>query len=48
MSEAKAAPIRYDDALESALAGIGRLLEGHYGVSKRTIGLLLLQGDHIK
>ncbi len=45
MFAAKAAPIRYDDSLESALAGIVSLLKGHYGISKRTIGLLLLQGD---
>jgi ferrous iron transport protein B len=45
MLAAKAAPIRYDDSLESALAGIESLLKGHYGTSKRTIGLLLLQGD---
>ena len=45
MLAAKAAPIRYDDSLESALAGIESLLKGHYGISKRAIGLLLLQGD---
>ncbi len=45
MSEAKTTPLQYDKSLESALAGIGSLLKGHYGVSKRTIGLLLLQGD---
>ncbi len=31
--------------LESALTKIGDLLKGDYSVSKRTIGLLLLQGD---
>jgi len=36
---------KYDELLESALATIGDLLRGDYGVSKRTIGLLLLQGD---
>lgn len=45
MSEAEAMPFKYDDALESALDGIGSLLKGSYGISKRTIGLLLLQGD---
>ncbi len=46
MLGAKAAQIRYDDSLESALASIGSRLKGNYGISKRTIGLLLLQGDH--
>ncbi len=41
----KAVPLQYDESLESALASIGSLLRGNYGVSKRTIGLLLLQGD---
>ena len=45
MSEAKVALIKYDDLLESALSRIGNRLRGHYGVSRRTIGLLLLQGD---
>jgi ferrous iron transport protein B len=38
-------PLKYDDFLESALAKIGSRLKASYGVSKRTIGLLLLQGD---
>ncbi len=38
--------LKYDERLESALARIDDLLKGNYGVSKRTIGLLLLQGDH--
>ncbi len=36
---------RYDEFLESALGRIESLLRGHYSVSKRTISLLLLQGD---
>jgi ferrous iron transport protein B len=36
---------QYDNSLESALTRIGDLLKGDYNVSKRTIGLLLLQGD---
>ncbi|MFC1914840.1 nucleoside recognition domain-containing protein [Chloroflexota bacterium] len=46
MPEAGAMQVRYDDSLESALAEIGGLIKGEYGVSKRAIGLLLLQGDH--
>lgn len=46
MLQAKAVPLQYDEFLESALGKIGGLLRGNYGVSKRTIGLLLLQGDH--
>ena len=38
--------LKYDELLESALAKIGDLLRDNYDVSKRTIGLLLLQGDH--
>jgi len=45
MLAAKAAPIRYDDSLELAIAGISRQLKGHYGISRRAVGLLLLQGD---
>ena len=45
MSEASVSQLRYDDLLESALAGISGLLKGSYLISKRTIGLLLLQGD---
>jgi ferrous iron transport protein B len=37
--------LKYDEFLESALTRIGNLLNGDYGVSKRTVGLLLLQGD---
>ncbi len=36
---------KYDELLESALANIGSLLTGDYGISKRAVGLLLLQGD---
>lgn len=46
MLETKALQLKYDELLESALTKIGDLLKGDYGVSKRTIGLLLLQGDH--
>ena len=45
MSETRAAQFKYDDFLESALAEIAGLLKGNYGISKRIIGLLLLQGD---
>ncbi len=45
MLEIGNAPIRYDEALESALGRIENLLKGSYGVSRRTISLLLLQGD---
>ena len=45
MLPAKAIKLKYDEVLESALVDIGSRLKGHYGVSKRTIGLLLLQGD---
>ncbi len=45
MSQAKAVRLEYDEVLESALISIENLLKGHYGVSQRTIGLLLLQGD---
>ncbi len=45
MSETRATQFKYDDFLESALARIAGLLKGSYGISKRIIGLLLLQGD---
>ncbi len=45
MSETKAALIKYDDLLESALTKIVGLLKDDYGISKRAAGLLLLQGD---
>lgn len=45
MLQAKAAPLKYDDTLESDLAGIASLLKGHYSLSKRALGLLLLQED---
>ena len=38
--------LKYDEFLESTLSSIGNLLKGHYHLSRRTIGLLLLQGDH--
>ena len=37
--------VKYDEVLESALTKISALLGDNYDVSKRTIGLLLLQGD---
>ncbi len=46
MLHAKAMQLRYDELLESTLAKIGDLLKGDYGISKRAIGLLLLQEDH--
>ncbi len=45
MLPGKIVPLKYDEFLESALDKIANLLNGDYGVSKRTIGLLLLQGD---
>jgi len=46
MDETEAAGIEVDvKRLETALAGIGSLLKGDYGFSKKAIGLLLLQGD---
>jgi ferrous iron transport protein B len=45
MLEAKDVPLEYDELLESALASIESLLSRSYAVSKRTTGLLLLQGD---
>ncbi|MDP2916355.1 MAG: nucleoside recognition domain-containing protein [Dehalococcoidia bacterium] len=45
MLETRAVPLKYDEALESALSRIESLLKGSYGVSRRAIGLLLLQGD---
>ncbi|MBU2608226.1 MAG: ferrous iron transporter B, partial [Chloroflexi bacterium] len=45
MSTAEATPFTYDDSIESALTDIGNLLGGYYGLSKRAMGLLLLQGD---
>ena len=37
--------VRYDPRVEEALKGIGALLQGDYQMSKRIMGLLLLQGD---
>jgi len=39
------AQLKYDEPLESALGSIEGLLQGRYGISKRAVGLLLLQGD---
>jgi ferrous iron transport protein B len=46
MSATKAWSLSYDDPIESALHAIGALLRGDYRLSRRAIGLLLLQGDH--
>jgi len=46
MLRANTMQLKYDELLESALAKIRDLLRGNYDVSRRTIGLLLLQGDH--
>ncbi len=40
-------PVRYGDSIESAVHSIGKLLKGDYGISKRTVALLLLQDDDI-
>jgi ferrous iron transport protein B len=45
MSAAKVVQFEYDNFLESALSRIAELLKGNYGLSKRAVGLLLLQGD---
>ncbi len=45
MSEAKHLPVRYDEPLESAITTIGGLLKGSYNLSKRAVGLFLVQGD---
>ncbi len=37
--------LKYDEALESALSSIENLLKGNYRLSRRAVGLLLLQGD---
>lgn len=44
MSETNSA-LKYEQPLEAALNNIVGLLKGNYGVSKRSVGLLLLQGD---
>ncbi|MFC2034517.1 nucleoside recognition domain-containing protein [Chloroflexota bacterium] len=41
----KNSPIEYDKPIETALGGISGLLQGGYGISKRAVALLLLQGD---
>ncbi len=45
MSTTTVHQLRYDESLESALVDIENLLKGNYSVSRRTMGLLLLQGD---
>ena len=44
MLETKTA-LKYDEALEAALNSITNLLQADYGISKKSIGLFLLQGD---
>jgi ferrous iron transport protein B len=44
MLETKTA-LMYDEPLEAAIISIENLLKADYGVSKRSVGLLLLQGD---
>jgi ferrous iron transport protein B len=38
-------PVRYDEAVEEAVRRIGALLQADYVLSRRSIALLLLQGD---
>ena len=45
MSERSLKNIDYGDIIESALKQIGTLLKGNYTISKRALGLLLLQKD---
>ncbi len=45
MLTTRAVPLKYDESLESALNRIEGRLKGNYRLHKRTIGLLLLQGD---
>jgi ferrous iron transport protein B len=40
-----AAPVRYDPAVERALSQLDRVLHADYRLSRRAVGLLLLQGD---
>ncbi|HEY3291109.1 MAG TPA: ferrous iron transport protein B, partial [Anaerolineae bacterium] len=44
-TEARRVTVKYHEAIEHALAEIEPLLDGSYRLSKRAIGLLLLQGD---
>ncbi|MFC1964090.1 nucleoside recognition domain-containing protein [Chloroflexota bacterium] len=45
MSAVRNAPLQYDRHIESAVSRIGELLKGEYYLSKRMVGLLLLQDD---
>lgn len=45
MSEAEVVLFRYDEFLEVALRRIESWLKSDYGISKRAVGLFLLQGD---
>jgi len=45
MLQDKATPLKYDDTIESALNDLTSLLKGDYAISKRALGLLLLQED---
>ena len=44
-SPTEAPPLGYSETLESALDRIAKLLTGSYGISRRALGLLLLQQD---
>jgi len=45
MLTTKNKPVKYDKFVEEALINIENLLNAHYNISKRTVSLLLLQGD---
>lgn len=45
MLQTRAVLLKYDDVIESALSAIENTLKGNYGISKRAVGLLLLQRD---
>ena len=45
MLETRDLLVSYGEVLESALSNIGNRLKGDYSISRRSIGLLLLQGD---
>ena len=46
LPESHPSPIRYQSEIETSLKDIEANLEGEYQISKRAIGLLLLQDDH--
>ena len=45
MLETKTIKLEYDDFLETILDSIENMLSGDYDISRRAVGLLLLQGD---